>query len=109
MSTSDTYGRRLAAAALLLAAIGLSGCGSDNDNRGGGGGDTVAGPAPGGGMPAPPTADNSIPASAGTSVTAFIAYLRGLRTDETSAPVRVGAFVAPVDDAAAPTSLAAAP
>lgn len=106
MSTSDIYGRRLAAAALLLAAIGLSGCGSDNDN---GGANPAAGPSPGGGMSAPPAADNSIPASAGTSVTAFIAYLRGLRTDETSAPVRVGGFVAPVDDTAAPTSLAAAP
>ena len=77
-------------AVLLVSAVGLVACSSDNDNDR---------------DPTPPVADNSVPASAGGSVAAYIAYLRGLAFDETSAPASVGNFVAPVDDTAAPTPL----
>ena len=83
-------------AALLVSALGVVACGSDND-------DGPAAPPPQ--AVAPPAAATSVPASAGTSVAAYLAYLRGLPTDETSSPVSVGSFVAPVDDAASATLL----
>ncbi|HZH06641.1 MAG TPA: hypothetical protein VEY69_08205 [Lautropia sp.] len=89
MKASVKKGGRLTAV-LLVSAVGLVACGSDNDNDR---------------SPTPPVADNSVPASAGGSVAAYIAYLRGLTSDETSAPASVGSFVAPVDDTAAGTSL----
>jgi hypothetical protein len=78
-------------------AVGLTACGSDNDN--------ASAPPPAAGGPAPGEGGNFVPASAGVSVAAYIAYVRGLKTDETSSPVNIGGFVAPVDDAASPTVL----
>jgi hypothetical protein len=85
-------------AALLVSTI-LAACGGDSN----GDGNVAAAPAPSG--VAPPAAANSVPAGAAGSVAAYLAYLRGLKTDETSTPVSVGSFVAPVDDTAAATPL----
>lgn len=98
MKASVKQGRRLTAV-LLLSGLGLGACGSDNDNDG----PAAAAPPPA--ASAPPAAVNAVPASAGTSVSAYLAYLRGLTTDETSEPVSVGSFVAPVDDAAPATPI----
>lgn len=98
MRTSVKHGSRLAAV-LLVSALGLSACGSDNDSDGG----PVAGAPPPGAPPAAP--QSGVPASAGGSIEAYIAYLKGLQTDETSSPVNIGSFMPPVDDAAAPTLL----
>ena len=96
MKTSVKQGGRLATV-LLVSALGLSACGSDNDSP-------AAAPPPGAVAP-PPAAEGGVPASAGASVAAYIAYLRGLQTDETSSPVNIGGFVPPVDDIAPPTTL----
>jgi hypothetical protein len=101
MKSSVKRGGRLTAM-LLFSAVGLVACGSDHD-------DPAAAPpsvasAPPMGSTVPPM-DSAVPGSARGSVAAYIAYLRGLRTDETSAPVSVGSFVAPVDDTAPATSL----
>jgi hypothetical protein len=88
-------------ALLLAAALGLVACGSDHDSD-----SPAAAPPPVAGVPptgaVPPEA---VPASAGASVAAYLAYLRQLRTDETSSPVLVGGFVPPVDDVSAATPL----
>jgi len=101
MKANIKQGGRLAVAVLFTVA-GLVACGgSDNP---------APAPAPSSGpiapAPAPtPGVSNTVPASAGTSVAAYIAYLRGLKSDETSEPVSVGQFTAPVDNTAPPTSL----
>jgi len=90
-------------AVLLGSALGLAACGSDHDRS-----PAAAAPPPAAAVPpaaVPPEVQTSVPASAGSSVMAYLAYLRGLKTDETSAPVNVGGFVAPVDDTAAATAL----
>lgn len=97
MKPGIKQGSRLATV-LLVSAIGLAACGSDNDDN------PAAAPPPGASAP-PPAAANGVPASAGASVAAYIAYLRGLTTDETSSPVTIGGFVPPVDDTAPPTAL----
>jgi hypothetical protein len=98
MKSSVKKGRLTAV--LLMSAIGLAACGSDHDNDGPG----ATAPPPAAGTP-PPAAASGVPAGAGASVAAYIAYLRGLKTDETSTPVSVGNFVAPVDDTAPATAL----
>jgi len=98
MRSSLKKGGRLTAV-LLGSALGLAACGSDND-----GSPAAAAPPPGAAAP-PAAAETSVPAAAGSSVAAYLAYLRGLKTDETSVPVNVGSFVAPVDDTAAATAL----
>jgi len=100
MKSSVKQKSRLATVLLVAAVGGLASCGSDHDNS-----PAPAGPPAGTGAPSVPVAENGIPAGAGSSVSAYIAYLRGLRSDETSAPVSVGSFVAPVDEAALPTAL----
>jgi len=86
-------------AVLLGSALGLAACGSDHDRS-----PAAAAPPPAAAAP-PAAVETSVPASAGSSVAAYLAYLRGLKTDETSAPVSIGGFVAPVDDTAAATAL----
>jgi hypothetical protein len=99
MKSSVKNGRLTAA--LLVSAIGLAACGSDNDSD-----PAPAASAPPAGAPAPATAAaSSVPASAGASVQAYLAYLRGLKTDETSSPVTVGTFTPPVDDSGAATPI----
>ncbi len=98
MKANIKKGGRLAVAALFTAA-GLAACGGGSDSP-------APAPSPGAGAPAPaPAASNTVPASAGTSAAAFIAYIRGLKTDETSEPVGIGQFTAPVDNTSPPTGL----
>jgi len=98
MKSSVKQGRLTAV--LLMSVIGLAACGGDNDNDS----PAAAAPPPAAGAP-PPAAASAVPAGAGSSVAAYIAYLRSLKTDETSTPVSVGSFVAPVDDTAPATAL----
>lgn len=99
MKANIKQGGRLAVAVLFTVA-GLAACGgSDNPAP-------APAPSPGASTPAPaPTAGNTVPASAGASVAAFIDYIRGLKSDETSEPVSIGGFTAPVDNTSPPTSL----
>jgi len=103
MKPGIKQGSRLATV-LLISALGLAACGSDNDNPNPAPPPGASAPPPGASAP-PPAAANGVPASAGASVAAYIAYLKGLKTDETSLPVTIGGFVPPVDDTAPPTAL----
>lgn len=100
MKANIKQGGRLAVAVLFTVA-GLAACGGGSDSP-----SPAPAPAPGSSAPAPaPAASNTVPASAGTSVAAYIAYIRGLKSDNTSEPVGIGQFTAPVDNTAPPTSL----
>ncbi len=86
--------RNLASAlALSGALLALSGCGggSDSGYAGNGGGDAA----------------NTIPASATSSVDAFVAYmkLQIAASSDTSSPVLLGTAVAPTSDTASPVGL----
>lgn len=100
MKISKKHGGNLATI-LLVSALGLSACGSDNDSNG----NPDAGAPPPGASAPPPAPQSGVPASAGASVAAYIAYLQGLPTDETSSPVVIGGFVPPVDDTGGPRAL----
>lgn len=78
--------------AALLLVTGLAACGGSDDNANDNAG--------------PPVASNTPPASASTDAAGFIAYLKVLvpTRPETTEPLDVAAFVAPVDDTAEPDS-----
>lgn len=82
-----------ALAALALATGLLGGCG-------GGGDDSVAA-AP---EPSPPVAE-SVPVAIGNSVDALIAFAKGLVSDNTAEPLRLGTVQPATDDTAEPTGL----
>ncbi len=69
--------------------LGVTGCGSSNDDNG-----TPA---------APPTSE--IPPSASASVAAFIAFLLTLAANDTAEPVALGTFTPPTDDVTEPQAL----
>ncbi|MFT5933828.1 MAG: hypothetical protein ACI9M6_000875 [Hydrogenophaga sp.] len=81
-----------ALAALAMATSLLVGCG-------GGGDDSVAAP-----EPSPPVAE-SVPAAIGSSVDALIAFAKGLVSDNTAEPLRLGTVQPATDDTAEPTGL----
>ncbi|MEO6270400.1 MAG: hypothetical protein ABIP08_08880 [Lautropia sp.] len=100
MKANIKQGGRLAVAVLFTVA-GLAACGGGSDSP-----SPSPAPAPGSSAPPPaPAASNTVPASAGASVAAFIDYIRGLKSNETSQPVSIGQFAPPVDNTAAPTKL----
>lgn len=69
----------LTALALATAAL-VGGCWDSNDEE----------------QPTPPI--TQVPASAGASIAAFTSFLQALISDETSEPLSVEGFVAPVDE-----------
>jgi len=77
------------AAATVGLTIGMTGCGSSNDDNG-----TAA---------APPTAE--VPPSASASVAAFIAFLLTLAVNDTAEPLALGTFTPPTDDGTEPQAL----
>ena len=82
--------KELLLAAAMATALAMAGCG------GGGGSDGVVADA----------ATPSVPDSAASSVDAFVAFLTGLVTDDTSEPLAIGdTFVAPTTDTGEPNIL----
>src|SRR5690349_2841555 len=85
-------------------AVTLAACG------GGGGGGDVSLTSPGSSTPGPgtpggdTTASTSVPASAFQSVDSFIAYVRGLGSDQTSEPLTLPDGAAPTSDTAEPSA-----
>ncbi|MBA2547698.1 MAG: hypothetical protein H0V16_04460 [Burkholderiaceae bacterium] len=78
------------AAATVALTLGVTGCGSSNDDDNG----TPA---------APPTSE--VPASASASVAAFIAFLLTLAANDTAEPLALGTFTPPADDVTEPQAL----
>ncbi len=78
----------IGAATALTLAIGLSACGSSNDDN----------------PPPAPAPGSQIPPSA-SSVAGFIAFLQGLASSDTSEPLTVGNFSPPADDTTEPQLL----
>ena len=77
---------------------------------GGGGGSDIGLTTPGGGTPGTTTpggtttADTGVPASVFQSVDSFIAFVRGLGSDETSEPLTLPAGAAPTSDTTEPAA-----
>lgn len=88
--------------AIGCVAVTLIACGG-----GGGGGDfgltTPGGTTPGGGT-GTTTASTAVPASAFQSVDSFIAFVRGLASDETSEPLTLPDGAAPTSDTTEPAA-----
>ncbi|HEY1225848.1 MAG TPA: hypothetical protein VGF26_00875 [Ramlibacter sp.] len=86
--------------AVTLIACGGGGGGGSDFGLATPGGSTTTTPGDGG----TPTASTSVPASAFQSVDSFIAFVRGLGSDETSEPLTLPAGAAPTSDTTEPAA-----
>ena len=108
LSRANSSSRASKGVALVVSLHLLGGCGwlnsSDSNNASPAPAATEPTPAP---APATAAADPTVvPASAGTTVATFVAYLKSLTAaqDDTTEPLGTGALAAPVDDTVEPVA-----
>ena len=77
------------------AALCLSGCGGGSDSDS----DTAVDAAP---PPAQASSDQTVPASAGASTSAFLSFEQGMKQTDTADPLQLSSFLPPLDDHAEP-------